>query len=164
MYSLCDSIEKYLVRLIDGSPNQTITIKRGQLANEFDCAPSQINYVLSTRFNVFRGFIVESRRGGSGFVRIKRVPIDRLEPVVSYLKDSEEHLREGEIEDLVNWLEREQYITHREAQIMKAAVINVTDKLDGLLFTSPTAKNVLRSVIMREMLVQVLNWVEQDEM
>ena len=54
MYSLCDSIENYIIRLIDNSPNQTITIQRGKLANEFDCAPSQINYVLTTRFNVFR--------------------------------------------------------------------------------------------------------------
>ena len=118
MYSLSDDIEQHIIKLIDGSPDQMITIQRGRLANEFDCAPSQINYVLATRFNVFRGFIVESRRGGSGYVRIRRVPIDRLEPVVVYLDDNEESLRESDVEDLVSWLEREEFITPRELSLI----------------------------------------------
>ncbi|MEI6157056.1 MAG: CtsR family transcriptional regulator, partial [Atribacterota bacterium] len=76
MYSLCDSIEKYFIRLIDNSMGKTITIQRGKVAEEFDCAPSQINYVLTTRFNVFKGYIVESRRGGSGYVKIQKISID----------------------------------------------------------------------------------------
>lgn len=160
MYSLCDDIEQYIIKLIEGSPDQTITIQRGRLANEFDCAPSQINYVLATRFNVFRGFIVESRRGGSGYVRIRRVPIDRLEPVVVYLDDNEEYLREGDVEDLVNWLEREDFITAREGALIRAATIDALNKVTDLDFSSVADRNRLRARIFREILLQILRWVE----
>lgn len=160
MYSLCDSIEKYIIRMIENSPNQMIVIQRGKLADEFDCAPSQINYVLATRFSVFRGFIVESRRGGSGYVRIKRVPIDRLEPIVFYLDDYERDLKESDVEDLVNWLERERFITFREGLLMKAAMIQALSKIGDLGLSSNVEKNRLRSRILREMLLQVLDWVK----
>ena len=160
MYSLSDDIEQHIIKLIDGSPDQMITIQRGRLANEFDCAPSQINYVLATRFNVFRGFIVESRRGGSGHVRIRRVPIDRLEPVVVYLDDNEESLRESDVEDLVSWLEREEFITPREGALVRAATIDALNKVAGLDFSSVADRNRLRSRIFREILLQVLRWVE----
>ena len=160
MYSLCDDIEQYIIKLIEGSPDQTITIQRGRLANEFDCAPSQINYVLATRFNVFRGFIVESRRGGSGYVRIRRVPIDRLEPVVVYLDNNEEYLRESDVEDLVNWLEREDFITAREGALIQAATIDALNKIADLDFSSVADRNRLRARIFREILLQILRWVE----
>ncbi|MGQ9473895.1 MAG: CtsR family transcriptional regulator [Candidatus Caldatribacteriaceae bacterium] len=160
MYSLCDSIEKYIIRMIESSPNQMVVIQRGKLADEFDCAPSQINYVLATRFSVFRGFIVESRRGGSGYVRIKKVPIDRLEPIVFYLDDYERNLKESDVENLVNWLEREGFITLREGLLMKAAMIQALSKVEDLGFSSNTEKNRLRSRILREMLLQILDWVK----
>lgn len=158
MYSLCDTIEKYIIKMIENSPNQMVVIQRGKLADEFDCAPSQINYVLATRFNVFRGFIVESRRGGSGYVRIKRVPIDRLEPIVVYLDDDERHLKDSDVEDLINWLEREGFITNREGLLMRAAIIHALAKVDDLGVSSSGEKNRLRSRILREMLLQVLDW------
>ncbi len=160
MYSLCDSIENYIIRLIDNSPNQTITIQRGKLANEFDCAPSQINYVLTTRFNVFRGFVVESRRGGSGYIRIMRVPIDRLEPIIIYLDSNEELLKESDVEDLINWLEREEFITPREGALIRAAAIDALEKVADLDFSSVTDRNQMRARILKEILIQILRWVE----
>ncbi len=160
MYSLCDTIEKYIIRMIENSPNQMIVIQRGKLADEFDCAPSQINYVLATRFSVFRGFIVESRRGGSGYVRIKKVPIDRLEPIVSYLGDYSRYLKESDVQSLVSWLEREGFITIREGLLMKAAMIQALDKLEDLGLSGGVERNKLRSRILREMLLQILDWVK----
>ena len=54
-----------------------VEIQRGDLAARFHCVPSQINYVVSTRFSPERGYIVESRRGGNGYIRITRVHVDR---------------------------------------------------------------------------------------
>jgi len=156
VYSLCDSIEKYLIRLIKKSPNNTVTIQRGRVAEEFDCAPSQINYVLMTRFNVFKGFIVESRRGGSGYVKIQQIQMDRLEPVVSFLEISEKDIKESEVESLLLWLEREGFITSREGSLMKAAIIDTFNKLNFDSLLSVRDVNILRSNILREMLLQVL--------
>ena len=54
-----------------------LEVQRGELAQRFNCVPSQINYVMSTRFSPERGYIVESRRGGNGYIRITRVRVDR---------------------------------------------------------------------------------------
>ena len=54
-----------------------LELQRSDLAQRFNCVPSQINYVMSTRFSPERGYIVESRRGGNGYIRITRVRVDR---------------------------------------------------------------------------------------
>ena len=54
-----------------------LELQRSDLAERFGCVPSQINYVMSTRFSPERGYIVESRRGGNGYIRISRVRMDR---------------------------------------------------------------------------------------
>ncbi|MBQ8974258.1 MAG: CtsR family transcriptional regulator [Oscillospiraceae bacterium] len=58
------------------STDGTAELQRSELANRFNCVPSQINYVISTRFSPERGYIVESRRGGGGYIRITRVRVD----------------------------------------------------------------------------------------
>src|SRR5690554_4911583 len=77
MSNLVDLIEAYINRLLDASPNATLVLQRKELAERFQCVPSQINYVLSTRFTTERGYLIESRRGGGGFLRIKRLDLDR---------------------------------------------------------------------------------------
>lgn len=72
MSSLSDFIEEYLRKLLLLSPRRYVDIRRGEVARKFDCVPSQINYVLNTRFTVERGYLVESRRGGQGYIRIYR--------------------------------------------------------------------------------------------
>lgn len=74
MRNLCDVIEQYLKELLDESG--TLELQRGEIAERFACVPSQINYVLETRFSVDRGYVVESRRGGGGYIRIVRLPWD----------------------------------------------------------------------------------------
>lgn len=70
--SLADKIEQYLKVLIDRSEENRIEIQRSELAETFSCVPSQVTYVISTRFTEQEGFITESRRGGKGYVRIAR--------------------------------------------------------------------------------------------
>ena len=70
---ISDLITAEILRLIEESEHNTAEIQRNELASVFGCAPSQINYVLSSRFSPEHGFIIESQRGGGGYVRIRRV-------------------------------------------------------------------------------------------
>ena len=71
MAQLSDSIEHFIKELMSGGTQ--VDLRRNELAQHFGCAPSQINYVLATRFSLDHGYIIESRRGGGGYVRIVRM-------------------------------------------------------------------------------------------
>lgn len=82
MAKMSDLIEKFIKELLDDS--NSVQIKRNELADYFDCAPSQINYVLTTRFNSDRGYYIESRRGGGGYIKIIRINLNE-DDYLSYL-------------------------------------------------------------------------------
>ena len=73
---ISDLIAEFLQSSLDTSENGVLEVQRSDLAQRFNCVPSQINYVMSTRFSPERGYIVESRRGGNGYIRITRVRVD----------------------------------------------------------------------------------------
>lgn len=119
MESLCDRIERYLKELLDGGSG-LIEIRRNTLAERFGCVPSQINYVLETRFTIERGYLVQSRRGGGGYVRIQRRPAEsgaRLIEIIS--KGVGDRLPRVVAEGYVSRLEEEGLITRREAEVMR---------------------------------------------
>ena len=74
---ISDLIASFLQESLELSEDGVLEIQRSDLAQRFNCVPSQINYVMSTRFSPERGYIVESRRGGNGYIRITRVRVDR---------------------------------------------------------------------------------------
>ena len=74
---ISDLIASFLQDSLDESLDGVLEVQRSDLAQRFNCVPSQINYVMSTRFSPERGYIVESRRGGNGYIRITRVRVDR---------------------------------------------------------------------------------------
>ena len=74
---ISDLIASFLQQSLDEAENGVLEIQRSDLAQRFNCVPSQINYVMSTRFSPEHGYIVESRRGGNGYIRITRVQVDR---------------------------------------------------------------------------------------
>ena len=73
MKNLADAIESFIIGELLREHEDTVLVQRNELAERLSCAPSQISYVLSTRFTPERGFMVESRRGSGGFVRIVRM-------------------------------------------------------------------------------------------
>lgn len=91
MAILSDMIESFIKELINETEGN-IEIRRNELANKFNCVPSQINYVIGTRFTQERGYYVESRRGGGGHIRIRRLnvksPGDYLMHIVTSMGDS----------------------------------------------------------------------------
>ena len=74
---ISDLIASFLQSCLDETGDGVLEVQRGELAQRFNCVPSQINYVMSTRFSPERGYIVESRRGGNGYIRITQVRVDR---------------------------------------------------------------------------------------
>ena len=73
MARLSDVIEEFIKQMFNDSNKNTVFIQRNELADQFRCAPSQINYVLTTRFTYEKGYLIESKRGGGGHIAIKQL-------------------------------------------------------------------------------------------
>ena len=86
MSNISDIIEAFILEQLEDM--EDITLSRNELANFFNCAPSQINYVLSTRFTMPKGFMVESRRGGGGFIRLARVNLTKADYINELITDT----------------------------------------------------------------------------
>lgn len=117
MKNLADVIEQLILQKLAGEEDEDIILRRNELADELACAPSQISYVLSTRFTFQKGFIVESRRGSGGFVRIIKIPIKG----VFYEKKARElepELTAAELEETITQLYKQGLITGREAMLI----------------------------------------------
>ena len=87
MRNISDIIESYLKQVIDKNGKGHIEVKRSELADQFQCVPSQINYVINTRFTIERGYFVESKRGGGGFIRIARVELHSKKDLIDEVID-----------------------------------------------------------------------------
>lgn len=150
MSNLADRIEEYLKMIIEQADNGFIVLQRGFLAEFFSCAPSQINYVLTTRFTAERGYLVESRRGGGGYLRIVRLGLDpegKFQRLMAELIGAE--LSQERAVNLLTRLEEEGIFTRRETVLIKSIF---TDKI---LAENSNAPDILRAKIMKEILANM---------
>lgn len=135
---ISDRIEAFIYELMKNEQSDFLELGRNELAEIFDCVPSQINYVLNTRFNSERGYIVESKRGGGGYLRIYRLSADdRLSEILSELGKPQ---NEKTCKRIINILSTYDIISEREARIMKVAV-------SGALEDDFLRSKVLKSMI-----------------
>jgi transcriptional regulator CtsR len=118
--SLADHIERYIESLI-AQGEGVAEIQRALIAELFRCAPSQVTYVISSRFSPERGYLIESRRGGGGFIRLTKVSLD-AERVRDILSDVGNHLSQGESYDYLDRLLEEGYLDDRTYTVMRAAL------------------------------------------
>lgn len=154
MAQLSDSIEKFIKSMMQ--EEMQIDLRRNELAQHFGCAPSQINYVLATRFSVDHGYLIESQRGGGGYVRIVRIKQRSDGNLLNILLERiGNSVSEEEATGVIRQLITSRMITEREAKLMKAA----TGK--NALALPVSAKDVLRAAVLREMLVQVFRNYEE---
>ena len=150
MARLSDIIEEFLKSLINKEQG-SVEIQRNELANMFNCVPSQINYVISTRFTTDKGYYVESRRGGGGYISIKRINVetagDYLMHIISSIGDKiSQHTCEIFINNFVDY----DIIEEREAKLMKAATS------DKVMADVPLAKRAsVRATILKNMLMSL---------
>jgi transcriptional regulator CtsR len=135
-----------------------IDLKRNELAQHFGCAPSQINYVLATRFSIDHGYVIESRRGGGGYVRIVRMRESAGENLLSSLiKRVGSAIEEDAAAAIIAFVLERGIITPREGRLMCAATKHAA------LALPVSAKDVLRASILRNMLVQAFRNSEGGE-
>jgi len=83
--NMTDILEQYIMNLFNEATEDHIIIKRSNVAQKFDCVPSQLNYVIKTRFTPEHGFIIESKRGGGGFIRITKITLHTNKDYIDYL-------------------------------------------------------------------------------
>ena len=122
MARLSDIIESFIKQILKDTEG-VAEIQRNELANHFNCVPSQINYVISTRFTHDRGYYVESRRGGGGFIRISRVNVSGSGSYLMHIVSSlGSNISQQDAEAFINNFVDYEIITLREANIMKSAV------------------------------------------
>ncbi len=147
MRNISDIIEAYLKQVLES--NEAVEIKRSEIASKFECVPSQINYVINTRFTMERGYIVESKRGGGGYIRIIKVrmndKVQLLDAIIGMLRDKK--VSQAFAEDVILRLLEEDVVTKKEARMMVAAL----DR-EVLIIPLPD-RDILRSRILEAMLV-----------
>src|SRR5690606_12275077 len=88
MRNISDLIEQYLKQMLQDSSEGTVEIQRNELADRFSCVPSQINYVISTRFTLEKGYLVESKRGGGGYIRIQRIELPTYKTIHGHIRQT----------------------------------------------------------------------------
>lgn len=129
------------------SEKEIVEIKRSEIADRFQCVPSQINYVINTRFTIENGYVVESKRGGGGYIRIMKVKANNkshlIDQLVSLIKS---HLSQMSAEQIIQRLYEENVITLREAKIMKSVI----DR--SVINVELPRRDELRAVMLRAML------------
>lgn len=145
--AISDIIENYIKELL--SEDNEVIIKRNDLANYFNCVPSQINYVIATRFTNEHGFIVESRRGGGGGITIRKVLLTKNDYISTLISSIGNYLKQNDAYSYIKTLFEYDIITNREANIMFAAVSDNTLNIDG------ENKDYLRAKIMKNMLTNI---------
>jgi len=147
MANISDIIEQFILSAL--SEGNKIEIGRNELANHFSVAPSQINYVLSTRFTVDRGYIIESRRGGGGYIIVARLDDDSLDYINEVLSE-QNSLTYKEGVHITERLALNGIITEEEGEIIKAAI---SDKALNNPFN--IADNIRASVI-KEIIIKLM--------
>ena len=152
MRNISDIIEQHLKSIITESPNGSIEIQRSELADLFQCVPSQINYVINTRFTVQKGYIVESKRGGGGYIRIRKVQIVSKARLQELLTEEliGESITQSVGNAIIERLLEDGLVSQREAALMKIATSR------NVLMIEPNLRDKLRAAMLKQMIAVIL--------
>ncbi len=131
MRNMSDIIEQYLKKLIEESGTEVVEIKRAHIAEKFDCVPSQLNYVIKTRFTNEHGYTVESKRGGGGYIRITKVETHSKAEYLAHLKQLVgDQLSQQNAKHIIQSLYENEVVTQKEAKIISAVMDRETLMLE----------------------------------
>ena len=145
---MSDVIEEFIKDLFDDD-NQLVEIQRNELAEHFNCVPSQINYVISTRFKPSQGYYVESKRGGGGHITIKKVNNTKSDYFMHIIKNIGEEMTSNDVDILINDFLTYDLITKEEAKLLKVATSG------NVLLLAKDVKDKLRAKIFKNMLLNI---------
>lgn len=147
MAGISNTIEEFLKQLLEDSTN--IEVQRNELAKYFNCAPSQINYVLQTRFSLEHGYVIESKRGGGGCILITQIDANENEVLRLIQNQVEQTISQQRGKNIIKGLFERKYLTKREAKLLIIA-------MEQLAIVPENIRDYVRANILRETLTILL--------
>ena len=147
---ISEMIAREILSLLD-EQDGIAEIKRNDFANKLGCVPSQINYVLTSRFSASQGFIVESRRGGGGYIKITRVSDDKKAQIMHIVQSLGTELELNEARSILINLCYQEYIDSKTAGLILSCISDTA--LKGV---DPAKRNNVRTDIFKNALVMAL--------
>ena len=146
---MSDVIEDFIKDLFDEDESDLIEIQRNELAKHFNCVPSQINYVISTRFKPSQGYYVESKRGGGGNIKIRKINNTKSDYIMHIINNVGKTITTNDIDILLSDFLTYNIITAQEAKLLKVATSDNVLKLDKDI------KDDVRARIFKNMLLNI---------
>jgi len=144
--NISDIIEKYLKQILADS--EQVEISRSEIANLFNVVPSQINYVMKTRFTIQNGYIVESKRGGGGYIRIEKVNLlDDVGVIDSLIGTIGESISQRDGLAIVQNLYNNEVVNRREANLILAAIDKQTLAADDRMQENSFRARILIGIL-----------------
>lgn len=144
---MSDLVAQYILEMLEAQ-NGCAEIQRNELAGNLGCVPSQINYVITSRFTPEQGYIVESRRGGGGYIRISRVKMDRGTAVMHIINSVGNNLDKATAEVMLNNMLQRQMLEIQSAKIIAAALSDRT-----LAHIEQERRDLIRADLFKNMLL-----------
>lgn len=145
---ISDLITNEILRMINESQDNIAEIQRNDFANDIGCVPSQINYVLSSRFTPEHGYIIESRRGGGGYIRIRRVVMRKFSAIMHIINSIGDRIDTMSTRIVIENCLQSELIDKNTAELMCAALSN------NVMRTVPVVlQDNLRAALLKEMLL-----------
>jgi len=145
---LSNIIEEFIKEML--AENREVELQRNELANRFNCVPSQINYVISTRFSPERGYSVESRRGGGGYIRITRTAPENENYILHIIETIGNHISASSSTAVLQELYNSDLISHKEAKIIMAALS------DSSLIIQRPERDIVRAKMLKNILINLV--------
>lgn len=147
MKNMSDIIEQYLKQLLEQANDDVVEIKRAHIAEKFDCVPSQLNYVIKTRFTNQHGYAIESKRGGGGYIRIMKVESNNQAAFLEHLKElTGQQISQQEAEHIIEGLHQNELITTREKKLLLTTIHRDTLYVD-IPYRDYIRANILQNVL-----------------
>ena len=146
---ISDIIEEFIKDMFTDESDY-IEIGRNDLAEHFNCVPSQINYVISTRFKPSQGYYVESKRGGGGHIKIRKIDVTKSSYLMHIITNIENGLTAQEVDILISDLLSYGIVSKKEAKLLKVATS------DNILIIPTQYRDDLRANIFKNMLLNLV--------
>ena len=160
MQNLSNNIEQYILRCLEGVDDNVISLRRKELADMFECVPSQINYVLRSRFSPEHGYIIESRRGEHGYIKIFRIACSAPEEKADHIDDIVgDTISLYDAHKLLKILGDRKFISYRERLLVEIALRHLDETLAGVLV--PRREKIFAGCLKRMLKGLVLDEAEE---
>lgn len=147
---MSDIVAQYIENLLE-KDNGYAELQRNELAGLLGCVPSQINYVITSRFTPEHGYIVESKRGGGGYIRITRISIDKNTAIMHIVNSIGDHIDSISAEIMLKNMAQRNLIDTLSARLMSAAL---SDR--SFARVEPALRDTIRASVMKNMLLVLI--------